>query len=90
VSERVRSQKTLKSSVKCLQRKSNRNQLCWLVQKVPLSEMVEKAGCKTAQEFLDTRQYSKKGIRSYEVIFGKNFCCPGGRESTEVSIAFLF
>jgi len=67
-----------------LQRKSNQNQLCWLVHKVPVSELAQKAGCKSTQEFLDTRQYSKHSIRSYELIFGKNFCCPGGLESTEV------
>jgi len=72
-----------------LQRKANRNQLCWLVHKVRLSEAAEKAGCKSFQEFLDTRQYSKHSIRSYELIFGKNFCCPGGSESTEVALKFF-
>ena len=68
----------------CVQRKSNRNQLCWLVHKVRLSGVAEAAGCKSFQQFLDTRQYSRHSIRSYELIFGKNFCCPGGLESTEV------
>jgi len=50
-----------------------------------MSEVAEAAGCKSFQEFLDTRQYSRRSIRSYELIFGKNFCCPGGLESTEVA-----
>jgi len=54
-----------------------------------VSELAQKAGCKSIQEFLDTRQYSKHSIRSYELIFGKNFICPGGLESTEVALSWL-
>jgi len=68
----------------CLQRKSNKNQLCWLVHKVCLSESAKNAGYKSFQQFLDSCQYSKHSIRSYELIFGKDFCCPGGLQSTEV------
>jgi len=59
--------------------------MCWLVHKVRLSEAAEKAGCRSFQEFLDTRQYSPHSIRAYELIFGKDFCCPGGKDSTEVN-----
>lgn len=78
-----------KSLLTYIKRKSNQNQLCWLVHKVPVSELAQKAGCKSIQEFLDTRQYSKHSIRSYELIFGKNFICPGGLESTEEVVVKL-
>lgn len=37
---------------------------------------------KTFQKFLDTQQYSKKGILVYEKIFGKTYVSTGGQATT--------
>ena len=72
--------------VECFQHKSNRHQICWLVQKVRVSESAAKQGCNSFQEVLDTRLYSKQFIRCYELVYGKNFCCAGGMPHTEVTV----
>eukprot|EP01090_Pellita_catalonica_P021114 TRINITY_DN781_c0_g1_i1.p1 TRINITY_DN781_c0_g1~~TRINITY_DN781_c0_g1_i1.p1 ORF type:complete len:276 (+),score=64.78 TRINITY_DN781_c0_g1_i1:31-828(+) len=41
------------------------------------------------QQFLDTEQYSKKGILLYEKIFGRDFVSTGGREKTAELLKML-
>jgi hypothetical protein len=67
-----------------VQMKSNRNQICWLLHKVRRN-LGENKGYKTFQEFLDNTQYTVQNIKCYEWIFGRNFNCPGGLETSKVS-----
>jgi phosphoethanolamine N-methyltransferase len=61
--------------------KGNRNQMCWLWEKVQTSEPT--ANGNASQEFLDSQQYAINGILRYEKIFGKGFVSTGGKDTTE-------
>ncbi|XP_013401977.1 phosphoethanolamine N-methyltransferase-like, partial [Lingula anatina] len=65
-----------------LKMKQNKNQVCWLLKKVRV-DTVHNHGYKTFQEFLDTQQYSRNKILTYEKIFGRHFISTGGKETTE-------
>ncbi|XP_077312409.1 uncharacterized protein LOC143933399 [Lithobates pipiens] len=68
--------------------KKNQNQVCWLLQKVP-RERDGHQGYVTFQQFLDNKQYSRKGILRYEKIFGDGFVSTGGLETTKEFISML-
>jgi len=67
--------------------KGNRNQICWLWQKVEVGS-IEKSGNAT-QEFLDNQQYAIDGILRYEKIFGYGYVSTGGPETTEEFVKML-
>ncbi|PIK59019.1 hypothetical protein BSL78_04046 [Apostichopus japonicus] len=62
--------------------KNNRNQICWLMEKTPRSDEGNH-GFVTFQQFLDNKQYSKRGILRYEKIFGAGYVSTGGPQTTE-------
>ena len=66
------------------QHKKNNNQIVWLLQKVKRQE--DTHGFVTFREFLDNQQYSKKGVLSYEKIFGRTFISTGGYDTTKVQM----
>eukprot|EP00299_Pterocystis_sp_00344_P016732 c8396_g1_i1.p1 GENE.c8396_g1_i1~~c8396_g1_i1.p1 ORF type:complete len:507 (-),score=114.77 c8396_g1_i1:23-1543(-) len=68
--------------------KGNRNQICWLWQKVRVDSAEESASSAT-QEFLDKQQYDVNGILRYEKIFGSGFVSTGGLDTTEPFVASL-
>lgn len=61
--------------------KQNKNQVCWLMQKV-VKDTSFADDSMSFQQFLDTKQYSKNGILRYEKVFGLDFLSSGGLEST--------
>jgi len=69
-------------------KKNNRNQICWLLQKLQVMSN-ENQGFQTFQQFLDNKQYSINGILSYEKIFGRHFVSTGGLETTEIFLEML-
>ncbi|XP_078458513.1 uncharacterized protein LOC144937136 isoform X1 [Lampetra fluviatilis] len=68
--------------------KNNKNQMCWLMQKVQRDQAAN-YGFATFQQFLDTQQYSSRSILRYEKIFGHGFVSTGGRQTTEEFLAML-
>jgi len=64
-----------------LQMMSNSSEICWLVQKVPVTSV---HGFKTFQEFLDNEQYSRDSILRCERVCDEHFASIGGLETTEV------
>ena len=63
--------------------KKNQNQICWLLEKVPRSQ-VTPGGFLTFQQFLDNKQYTRRGILRYEKMFGAGFVSTGGLSTTKV------
>ncbi|GAV04961.1 hypothetical protein RvY_15158 [Ramazzottius varieornatus] len=53
-------------------------EVTWMYKKVPSSAVEKKL-----QEFLDTSQYSKKGILKYEQVFGHRYVSTGGEHTTK-------
>ncbi|XP_058868000.1 uncharacterized protein LOC117398653 isoform X1 [Acipenser ruthenus] len=68
--------------------KKNQNQLCWLLQKVRRNCSANQ-GFATFQQFLDSQQYSRRGILRYEKIFGRGFISTGGARTTEEFVDML-
>ncbi|KAK6466352.1 phosphoethanolamine N-methyltransferase 3 isoform X2 [Huso huso] len=68
--------------------KKNQNQLCWLLQKVRRNCSANQ-GFATFQQFLDSQQYSCRGILRYEKIFGRGFISTGGARTTEEFVDML-
>lgn len=68
--------------------KNNRNQICWLMEKTPRSDEGNH-GFVTFQQFLDNKQYSKRGILRYEKIFGAGYVSTGGPQTTEEFVKML-
>ncbi|KAJ7307456.1 hypothetical protein JRQ81_009476 [Phrynocephalus forsythii] len=71
-----------------VKRKQNRNQVCWLLQKVPRHPEKTK-GYDTFQTFLDNEQYAARSIRRYEWIFGPGFVSTGGLSTTKELVSLL-
>uniref|UniRef100_A0A8D2Q6B4 phosphoethanolamine N-methyltransferase n=1 Tax=Varanus komodoensis TaxID=61221 RepID=A0A8D2Q6B4_VARKO len=65
-----------------IKRKQNRNQVCWILQKVPRNYESTR-GYDTFQNFLDNEQYALRSIRRYEWIFGAGFVSTGGLSTTQ-------
>ncbi|XP_066574847.1 phosphoethanolamine methyltransferase isoform X2 [Amia ocellicauda] len=68
--------------------KNNQNQLCWLLQKVPRDRSANQ-GFSTFQQFLDSQQYSRRGILRYEKIFGQGYVSTGGPSTTKEFVDLL-
>ncbi|XP_068596626.1 phosphoethanolamine methyltransferase [Brachionichthys hirsutus] len=68
--------------------KNNPNQICWLLEKVPRS-LVTQTGFSTFQQFLDHQQYSSRGIRRYEKMFGAGYVSTGGPSTTKEFVDLL-
>ncbi len=65
--------------------KNNQNQLCWLMQKVRRDvDQQHQGGFSTFQEFLDSQQYTRRGILRYEKMFGSGYVSTGGCSTTKV------
>jgi len=71
-----------------IKRKNNNNQVIWLIQKTK-KDNTQNHGYKSFQEFLDSQQYSARGILLYERIFGRTFVSTGGLETTEEFVDLL-
>ncbi|XP_072840040.2 uncharacterized protein LOC110091757 [Pogona vitticeps] len=71
-----------------IKRKQNRNQVCWLLQKVPRDPEATR-GYDTFQTFLDREQYATRSIRRYEWIFGPGFVSTGGLSTTKELVSLL-
>nr|XP_060614153.1 uncharacterized protein LOC132764257 [Anolis sagrei ordinatus] len=71
-----------------IKRKRNRNQVCWLLQKVARNQD-DAGGYGTVQKFLDTEQYAARSIRRYEWIFGPGFVSTGGLRTTKELLELL-
>nr|XP_056709409.1 uncharacterized protein LOC130480808 [Euleptes europaea] len=71
-----------------VKRKQNRNQVCWLLQKV-LRNSVSACGYDTFQQFLDNEQYAIRSIRRYEWVFGPGFVSTGGINTTKELLSML-
>ncbi|XP_042297128.1 phosphoethanolamine N-methyltransferase 1-like [Sceloporus undulatus] len=71
-----------------IKRKQNRNQVCWLLQKV-LRNREDAKGYDTFQTFLDNEQYAVRSIRRYEWIFGPGFVSTGGLSTTKELLNLL-
>ncbi|GAQ87277.1 Phosphoethanolamine N-Methyltransferase [Klebsormidium nitens] len=65
--------------------KKNQNQVCWLWQKV----QADGPGGVSAQRFLDSQQYTNRGILRYERVFGPGFVSTGGLDTTREFVATL-
>nr|XP_015194380.1 PREDICTED: LOW QUALITY PROTEIN: phosphoethanolamine N-methyltransferase 3-like [Lepisosteus oculatus] len=70
------------------QMKNNQNQLCWLLQKLPRDRSAN-GGFDTFQQFLDSQQYSRRGILRYEKIFGRGYVSTGGPSTTKEFVDLL-
>ncbi|XP_069036450.1 phosphoethanolamine methyltransferase isoform X2 [Lepisosteus oculatus] len=68
--------------------KNNQNQLCWLLQKLPRDRSAN-GGFDTFQQFLDSQQYSRRGILRYEKIFGRGYVSTGGPSTTKEFVDLL-
>lgn len=68
--------------------KKNQNQICWLLEKVPRPQ-VTPGGFLTFQQFLDNKQYTRRGILRYEKMFGAGFVSTGGLSTTEEFVDLL-
>ncbi|XP_034954128.2 ras and Rab interactor 1 isoform X2 [Zootoca vivipara] len=71
-----------------IKRKQNRNQVCWLLQKVPRNPDAT-WGYDTFQKFLDSEQYATRNIRRYEWVFGPGFVSTGGLTTTKELLRML-
>ncbi|XP_032991833.1 phosphoethanolamine N-methyltransferase 3-like isoform X2 [Lacerta agilis] len=71
-----------------IKRKQNRNQVCWLLQKVPRNPEAT-WGYDTFQKFLDSEQYATRNIRRYEWVFGPGFVSTGGLTTTKELLRML-
>ncbi|XP_063001910.1 uncharacterized protein LOC134412067 [Elgaria multicarinata webbii] len=71
-----------------VKRKKNRNQVCWLLQKVA-RDRESTQGYDTFQSFLDNEQYATRSIRRYEWIFGPGFVSTGGLSTTQELMRML-
>lgn len=65
------------------QMKNNANQICWLLEKVPRSSGSLNR-FSTFQQFLDSQQYTSRGILRYEKMFGAGYVSTGGVSTTKV------
>lgn len=77
--------KTVQTYIKM---KKNRNQVCWLMQKVP-RDAAQQGGFKSFQEFLDNQQYTRRGILRYEKMFGAGYVSTGGPSTTKEFVDLL-
>ncbi|KAG7282042.1 hypothetical protein CRUP_020147 [Coryphaenoides rupestris] len=68
--------------------KRNQNQICWLLQKVPRSQVTQ-GGFNTFQQFLDNQQYTQLGILRYEKMFGAGYVSTGGLSTTKEFVDLL-
>ncbi|XP_072013647.1 uncharacterized protein [Amphiura filiformis] len=68
--------------------KNNQNQYCWLLHKTQ-QDTTANHGFETFQKFLDSRQYTRNSILSYEKVFGDGYVSTGGPETTEAFVAML-
>ncbi|CAL8357115.1 unnamed protein product [Merluccius merluccius] len=68
--------------------KNNQNQICWLLEKVPRSKVTQ-GGFSTFQQFLDNRQYTRRGILRYEKMFGAGYVSTGGLTTTKEFVDLL-
>ncbi|CAL8357074.1 unnamed protein product [Merluccius merluccius] len=64
------------------------NQICWLLEKVPRSKVIQ-GGFSTFQQFLDNRQYTRQGNLRYEKIFGAGYISTGGFSTTKEFVDLL-
>ncbi|CAL8357106.1 unnamed protein product [Merluccius merluccius] len=64
------------------------NQICWLLEKVPRSKVIQ-GGFSTFQQFLDNRQYTRQGNLHYEKIFGAGYISTGGFSTTKEFVDLL-
>ncbi|XP_054839229.1 uncharacterized protein LOC129332271 [Eublepharis macularius] len=71
-----------------IKRKRNRNQVCWLLQKVPRNS-TSMRGYDTFQQFLDNEQYALRSIQRYEWVFGPGFVSTGGIGTTKELMSML-
>ncbi|XP_053133747.1 uncharacterized protein LOC128337138 [Hemicordylus capensis] len=71
-----------------IKRKQNRNQVCWLLQKVSRNHEATR-GYDTFQQFLDSEQYAARSIQRYEWVFGPGFVSTGGLETTKELVSML-
>ena len=71
-----------------VQMKKNQNQICWLLEKVPRPQETQ-GGFLTFQQFLDNKQYTRRGILRYEKMFGEGFVSTGGLSTTKVKVNFI-
>ncbi|XP_062821194.1 uncharacterized protein LOC134294345 [Anolis carolinensis] len=71
-----------------VKRKQNRNQVCWLLQKVARNQE-DARGYGTIQKFLDNEQYAARSIRRYEWVFGPGFVSTGGLRTTKELLEML-
>ncbi|XP_072351084.1 uncharacterized protein, partial [Scyliorhinus torazame] len=62
--------------------KQNQNQVCWLLQKI-VRDPSANQGYQTFQQFLDSKQYSRRSILRYEKIFGDGYVSSGGLVTTK-------
>ncbi|XP_028816602.1 phosphoethanolamine methyltransferase isoform X2 [Denticeps clupeoides] len=68
--------------------KKNQNQVCWLLQKSPRST-TQPGGFNTFQQFLDSQQYTRRGILRYEKMFGSGYVSTGGPKTTKEFVDLL-
>ncbi|XP_048364808.1 phosphoethanolamine N-methyltransferase 3-like [Sphaerodactylus townsendi] len=71
-----------------VKRKQNRNQVCWLLQKV-LRNNMSAGRYDTLQQFLDNEQYAVRSIQRYEWVFGPSFVSTGGINTTKELLSML-
>ncbi|XP_077434010.1 phosphoethanolamine methyltransferase isoform X2 [Vanacampus margaritifer] len=71
-----------------LEVKNNPNQICWLLEKVARSSD-SKESFSTFQMFLDSKQYTRRGILRYEKMFGSGYVSTGGPSTTKEFVDML-
>ncbi|XP_061756323.1 phosphoethanolamine methyltransferase isoform X1 [Nerophis ophidion] len=68
--------------------KNNPNQICWLLEKV-LRSSSTKDTFSSFQQFLDNKQYTRRGILRYEKMFGSGYVSTGGPSTTKEFVDML-